>query len=289
MATAKKIVSKKVTPVRPATRRPIAVRATGVQWLLGAKIAVAVAAFCIPLSAGTWTPDRWEIHKLIALLAAVTVAWFCYFVHYFRRPMTSWTWHPLDWLVLAVGAVSVVGTFTSLDWWTSLTGLQGSYVETLPAILGFLSVYFLSTKLFITSADRLVVWSSLLGGIGLALLVQLFQFSGFSVLPASLANDPLFSPLANSSLQVALLASVVATIGLLLWPKAQGLRTPVTLVIGEQDELINPDKLKPYVEMTDPAIRAKSSIKVIPTRKHLSILLKCSDSLADAIDHWLAN
>lgn len=221
MATAKKIVSKKVTPVRPATRRPIAARATGVQWLLGAKIAVAVAAFCIPLSAGTWTPDRWEIHKLIALLAAVTVAWFCYFVHYFRRPMMSWTWHPLDWLVLAVGAVSVVGTFTSLDWWTSLTGLQGSYVETLPAILGFLSVYFLSTKLFITSADRLVVWSSLLGGIGLALLVQLFQFSGFSVLPASLANDPLFSPLANSSLQVALLASVVATIGLLLWPKAQ--------------------------------------------------------------------
>ena len=121
----------------------------------------------------------------------------------------------------------------------------------------------------------------------------LSAFSGRNLFNSSRAVDFNYPPRILKA-DPLLLSGITTSMAYALTPEApleqaQGLRTPVTLVIGEQDELINPDKLKPYVEMTDPAIRAKSSIKVIPTRKHLSILLKCSDSLADAIDHWLAN
>ncbi len=220
MAITKKTASKKITPARVAPRP--ATPGSGISaWSMIAKVAIAIGAFVIPLAAGTWTPDRWEIHKTVVLLAVVTIAWFCYFVGQFRRPIGAWTWHPLDWLVVALGAAAIVGTLTSLDWWTSLTGLQGSYSETLPVTLGFMSIYILSTRLFRTSSDRMMIWTALLSGIGISLLLQLFQVSKVSFFSGALANDQLFSTLANSSLQVAVLAAIVATIGLLLWTKAK--------------------------------------------------------------------
>lgn len=194
-----------------------------------AKIALAFGAFLIPLAAGTWTADVWEIHKTLVLLAVVTIAWFCYFVGQFRQPATMWKWHPLDWLVLILGLAAVIGTITSVDWWTSLTGLQGTYVETFPVVIGLLSLYVLSARLFRTSADRLVVWAALLGGIGFALLIQLFQLSGVSFFSGFVADDKLFTPLANSSLQASLLAATVATVGLLLWTKATETWSKVSL------------------------------------------------------------
>lgn len=194
--------------------------ATPSRWELAAKVALAAGALVVPLFIGTWTPDQWEIHKTLVLMAVVTVAWFCFSLAQFRRPMAAWHWHPLDWLVLGLGFATLIGTVTSVSWRISVFGIQGTYAETLPVTIAMISYYFLSTRLFRTSTDRLVVWSALLTGIGTALLAQLFQFSDVSLLPSSLAKIPLFSPLANANLQAALLAAVLSTIGLLLWSRA---------------------------------------------------------------------
>lgn len=227
MAITKKTAAK-TTPTRPASTRVTPTDHSA--WTTVAKLSLAVAAFLIPLAAGTWTPDRWEIHKTVVLMAAVTIAWLGYFLAQFRRPESPWVWHPLDWLVLTLGLAAIVGTVTSVDWWNSLVGLQGSYSETLPVILGGISIYFLCVRLFRTAADRMIVWAALLVGVGLALLLQLFQLSDISLFPGSLADDKLFSTLANSSLQVSLLAATVATVGLLLWTKAREVWAKVSLV-----------------------------------------------------------
>lgn len=227
MAITKKTVAKK-TPTRTVTTRVAPVEHS--TWTTVAKLSLAVAAFLIPLAAGTWTPDRWEIHKTVVLLSAVTIAWLGYWLAQFQHPLSPWVWHPLDWLVLTLGSAAVIGTVTSVDWWNSLVGLQGSYSETLPVILGGISIYFLCVRLFRTAADRMIVWAALLAGIGIALLLQLFQLSGISLFSGQLANDKLFSVLANSSLQVSLLAATVATVGLLLWTKAREVWSKFSLV-----------------------------------------------------------
>lgn len=224
MPTPKRAPLKKVvTPSRPLTARPAtSTRIDGVSgWEIAAKIALTLGIFLIPLLVGSWTPDRWEVHKTILLLAVVTIGWFCFFLSQFRRPTVSWRWHPLDWLVLGLGASALVGTATSMSPATSLFGLQGAYAETLPVILSFVSIYFLAARLFRTSAERFIVWAALLGGIGFSLLLQLFQFSDFSLLPAALSSSVLFSTMSNSSLQVAILAAIVGTVGLLLWPNTK--------------------------------------------------------------------
>lgn len=223
MAITKKTTSKKVLSANTVNRKSAGSSSGSSAWTTVAKLALAFGAFLIPLAAGTWTPDLWEIHKTVVLLAVITIAWFCYFLGQFRQPAAMWKWHPLDWLVIILGLAAIVGTITSVDWWTSLTGLQGSYSETLPVILGCVSIYVLSARLLRTSGDRMMVWSALLSGIGLALLLQLFQLSGVSFFSGIVAGDQLFSPLANSPLQVALLAAIVATVGLLLWTKAKEL------------------------------------------------------------------
>lgn len=226
----KTVVTKKIiTPTKPIISSVAPLKASG--WTLGAKISLALAAFLIPLTIGTWTPDRWEINKALVLMIAITVAWVCYWVGQFRRPESPWHWHPLDWLVLMLGITTIVGSVTSVTWWSSVVGIQGVYTETLPVTLAFMSIYLLSARLFRSSADRLIVWAALLGGIGLSLLIQLFQFSDLSILPGSLSTEPLLSTLANSSLQVALFAAIISTIGFFLWPKAKERWAQVSLAV----------------------------------------------------------
>ena len=224
MPTPKKSTVQRITSITrlPTRRDPLSAAAPAPSgWDLAAKTALATGAFLIPLAVGSWTPDRWEINKTVVLLATVTVAWCCYFVGQLRRPTGAWRWHPLDWLVLMLGLAALIGTVTSVTWWTSVAGIQGAYAETLPVTLGFISVYFLSARLCRTSAERLIIWSALLSGVGLSLFLQLFQFAGVALLPGALGQDKLFSTMDNSSLQVALLAAVLGAMGLFLWPKAR--------------------------------------------------------------------
>lgn len=199
-------------------------------WLLTSKAVIAVGTFLIPLAVGTWTPDRWEIHKAIILLATVTIAWLCYFIAQFKQPGVGWRWHPLDWLVILLGFSATVGTLTSANWWTSVSGLQGAYAETLPVTLAFIGFYLLSARLFRAPSERLIIWSAFIGGVGLSLLLQLFQFSEVSLLPGSLGDNPLFSTLANSTSQAGILAAIVATAAMMLWARARERWAQIALV-----------------------------------------------------------
>jgi tetratricopeptide (TPR) repeat protein len=210
MPVAKKSSAKKITPRS----------SHGISgWIMIAKIALTTMVLIVPLLVGDWTPDRWEIHKVFVLLLAVTIAWLAWFIGQFRQPATIWRWHPMDWLVLTLGAAALIGTITAITPWTSLAGIQGSYAETLPVTLAFVSLYFLGARLFSSPRERFLLWAALLTGMGLSLLLQLSQFAGLSLLPTSFASDKLFSTMSNSSAQVAILAAIVSTVGLLLWPK----------------------------------------------------------------------
>ncbi len=219
-SSAKKILTAAVVEKQQASAGTSTSRSRG--WDIAAKTAITIGVFLLPLMTGNWTGDHWEIHKTVILLLSVTVAWLCYTIGQLRHPSGGWVWHPLDWIVIALGAATVIGTTTSVNWWTSVAGLQGAYAETLPVMIGLISIYFLSVRLFQTSAERAIIWSALLGGIGLSLLIQLAQFSGLTLLPAKLVSaDPLFSTLANSSIQVAVLAAMIGTVGFLLIPQAK--------------------------------------------------------------------
>ena len=234
MPTPKKTTVKKTVPLTKPAMTATRPRPSGISgWELTAKMALAVGAFFIPLMVGTWTADRWEIHKAVLLLIVVTIAWLAFFLSQFRRPAMAWKWHPMDWLILGLGAATLVGTVTAINPWMSLNGIQGAYAETLPVTIALISLYFLSARLFRTQHERFIIWAALLGGVGFSLLAQLFQFSDISLFTGSLSADMLFSTLTNSSLQTSILAAVVATVGLLLWSKAkeQWSRLGIALVV----------------------------------------------------------
>lgn len=230
MPTPKKTVTKKPQARRLPSRSSIVDR-----WDLVAKTAITLVAFLIPLFVGNWTPDRWEIHKAAILILGTLVAWVCWTIGRFQRPGLGWRWHPLDWLALVIGMVAVVGTVTSMNPWISISGLQGALSETMPVTLALVSVYFLSARLFTTAHDRFIVWVAVLTGMGLSLLAQMLQFAGWSWLTNDIANDRLFSTMTNSSLQTAIVAAIIGTIGLLLWPKAKELwaRLGVAFVVAQ--------------------------------------------------------
>lgn len=190
----------------------------GLPWIRIAQLSLCLTFFLLPVFVANWTADNWETHKLLLLLIGVSVAWFAFFMAALRRGRWSWDWYVLDWPVLGLAVTAAVGTLLSVHPWQSLVGLSGTVAGTLPATLGFVSVYFLLGQLFNGRRERRLAWASALGGVGLSLLLQLFQFSRLSLLPATWQNNPLFSTLANSPLQAALLAAVIGTAALVLWP-----------------------------------------------------------------------
>lgn len=218
--------AKKKTAV-PARQLTVSPRPTsaktdpGAGWERLAQVTLCVSFLVLPLFVGAWTPDSWEIHKLVILLIAVSLAWFAWFMAALRRGRMRWSWHLLDWPVIGLLIAQVIGTIISVRPWQSLVGVSGTLVDTLPATVGFISVYFLVAQLFRGKHEQTIVWASLLGGVGLTLVAQLFQFSKVSLLPGAWQHNQLFSTLANSPVQTGIMAAVVATVGLLLWAGAK--------------------------------------------------------------------
>ncbi len=205
-------------PPRRVAAAPRPVADAGLPWIRIAQLSLCLTFFLLPVFVANWTADSWETHKLLLLLVGVSLAWFAFFMAALRRGQWTWGWHVLDWPVLGLAVTGLVGTLLSVHPWQSLVGLNGTVANTLPASLGFVSVYFLLGRLFGGRHERRLAWASALGGVGLSLLLQLFQFSRLSLLPATWQDNPLFSTLANSPLQAALMAAVVGTTALVLWP-----------------------------------------------------------------------
>lgn len=204
----------------------------GLQWENVAKSAICLAMLMVPLLVMTWTNDTWELHKLTILLLLMTVAGCAYFVASLRRGSFRWTWHPLDVVVLLLAAMAVIGTFVSVDWWQSLGGVNGWQSHTLPAVLGYVGLYFLIAKTFRTAHDRMIGWISLLTGVGVALLLQMFQYSDASFLPASLAKIPLFSLFGSGLAGGSIMAAFFGGAALLFWHQAKERWQRVTIIAG---------------------------------------------------------
>lgn len=180
-----------------------------------AKTALTLGLFLLPLTVTSWTTDSWELSKSILLLAVVSLAAIAFAVVLFRRGTAQWQWHPLDLLVLGLGVATAVGTLTSVHPWASLAGVPGWQSHTLPLTAAFLGYYFLMAATFRTVADRRIAWAAMLGGLGVSLLLQNFQFANLIPWPAIWADNALFSTLSNQPVQVAVLAAVFAAAWLL--------------------------------------------------------------------------
>lgn len=186
-----------------------------------AQFSLCLTLFLVPLVVGSWTADAWETHKLVVLLLGVSFAWLGFLLAKLQGYPLPWTWHLLDWPVLGLAAVALIGTATSVHPWQSLVGVNGTLAGTAPATVVFISLYFLISRLFRSQHEHSLVWVSLLGGAGISLLLQLFQFSGVPLLPAPFQASRLFSTIANSPIQDGLVAAIVATAALLLWSTAK--------------------------------------------------------------------
>ncbi|MBI5466964.1 MAG: tetratricopeptide repeat protein [Candidatus Kerfeldbacteria bacterium] len=210
------------TPVAPRRRSSISPATTpGLRWVHFSQFSVCLTLLMLPLMVGGWTADSWETHKLLLLLLGVSFAWLGFLLAKLQGYPLPWTWHLLDWPVLGLVAVAIIGLIVSVQPWHGIVGLNGTLAGTVPATIGMVSLYFLVSRLFRSQHEHTIVWSSLLGGAGISLLLQLFQFSGVSLLPAPFHVSRLFSTLANSPVQDGIIAAAVVTAAMLLWTMAK--------------------------------------------------------------------
>lgn len=186
-----------------------------------AKTIATLGLFLTPVAVSTVTTDAWETPKLYVLLGTVTVAWLSFLIGLLRRKATRWTWHPLDWVVLVLAVASTISTITSVHVSTSIWGIGGWMTGTFLATITFVGLYFLLAQLMTSRHDHMIAWAALLGGTGFALLLALFQFSQFSLLPAPLSSNPLVTTLSNSMSQVAVIAGILGAVALLLWTRTR--------------------------------------------------------------------
>lgn len=193
----------------------------GQTWDVLARSFLTLGLFLIPLTVLPWTSEFWELPKAMVLLVTVTISGLCYGIGAFRRRTISWSTVPLDWLLIALGAIIGLSTLTSVRPWQSLVGISGWYAETLPVIAALLGLYALLGQLFRRDSDQRLAWTALLGGLGASFFLQMFQFSDRSLLMVGLPRARLFSTVAGSPTAVAVLAAIFTAGGLLFWPIAR--------------------------------------------------------------------
>lgn len=193
----------------------------GASWLIMSRVTVTLSILLTPLLVLSWTADVWETTKAMVLLIMVGLGWIFYFLAVLRSREHHWAMTRLDWIVVALWASLGISAVTSVNRWQSLVGISGSLVDAWPVMTAVVGFYFLTSQVFRTKAEQRAALGALLAGIGLALIFQMFQFSGFSLLPTSLPRaNTIFSLISNSLTDVAILAALFGTMMLLLWPAA---------------------------------------------------------------------
>ena len=202
----------------------------GASWDQAAKVTVVATILATILTVSWWNTEAWQLQKMLVFLAGISLAWVFYIIAMFKRQTHRWEWHPIDLLVVIFGLGAALSTLTSVNWWNSLFGISGWRDQSLLMILGLVGSYFLVAKLFITAADRRLLWWAILGGLTVGLLLQMFQFSGLSIFPGTWHSQSWFSVLTNSPTQLMLIAAFVATALMLivvgakeLWAQGLGL------------------------------------------------------------------
>lgn len=88
-----------------------------------------------------------------------------------------------------------------------------------------------------------------------------------------------------------LLTSITASMAYALTPEDPAkqfgvVSVPTSIIIGSDDELIDPEKLSRFIELLDPAVRGESSFSVVPGATHLSIVSRCASIVASTTDRW---
>lgn len=183
----------------------------GAPWEQAAKVTLVATIFATILTVAWWNTEAWQLQKMMVFLTGTTLAWVFYIIAMFKRQTQAWEWHPVDLLVVLFGATAVLSTVTSVNWWNSTFGISGWRDQSALMILAMVGSYFLVAKLFVTAADRKILWWSILGGLTLAILLQLFQFAGLSIWTGSWHSQTWFSALTNSPTQLMIIAAFVAT------------------------------------------------------------------------------
>lgn len=203
----------------------------GRAWDIVARTAVTLCLLVVPLLIIPLTLDAWELHKHAAVLGLTAIGWLAWLVAALRRRSAAFGWDRLDLLVVGIVTVAGLGTLWSSDRVLSLYGVSGSISESFPATVSLAALFVLARRVFSEAGERRLAWIGLGTGVGAALLLMIFQLSGWSLLPTNFTDQAWLSTLSNSADEIAAVASLFAAVGLLGWPRARE-RWQQTAVIG---------------------------------------------------------
>lgn len=193
----------------------------GLAWDNAAKTLVCLVFLMTPLIIGWWTSDLWESHKLLFLLLAVSAGWLCYWVAILQRGTIAWNWASFDWLVVGVVVMTGISTAASIRPLQSFVSPSGWYGDTLIALIALVGLYILTSQLFRRRHDQVLGWSSLLSGLVITTLLQLFQFSHFSLWPLGAPRQLFFNSISNSTVHLSVIVAMVGSAAMLGWAAAQ--------------------------------------------------------------------
>ena len=139
-----------------------------------------------------------SLDRLFILGFLVIVGWAVWLIKAIKEGALTWHWRKLDWLALAILAVSAVATFWSPSWRASLLGGYGQPMRSLVFLILLILLYFLAVNNW-SSRVRRSSWLAVLISFSFITIYSLCQLLGFYIIPVSFAKTIGFNPIGSLS------------------------------------------------------------------------------------------
>jgi len=161
-------------------------------------LVLAAIFFVLPLFFINVSWQGASLDRLFILGFLVIVGWAVWLIKAIKEGALTWHWRKLDWLALAILAVSAVATFWSPSWRASLLGGYGQPMRSLVFLILLILLYFLAVNNW-SSRVRRSSWLAVLISFSFITIYSLCQLLGFYIIPVSFAKTIGFNPIGSLS------------------------------------------------------------------------------------------
>ena len=139
-----------------------------------------------------------SLDKLFILGFLVIVGWAVWLIKVIKDGTLIWHWRKLDWLALAILAVSAIASFWSPSWRASFLGGYGQPMRSLVFLVLLILLYFLAVNNW-SSRVRRSSWLAILISFSFITIYSLCQLLGFYIIPLSFTKTIGFNPVGSLS------------------------------------------------------------------------------------------
>ncbi|HPX64633.1 MAG TPA: hypothetical protein PLG81_01170, partial [bacterium] len=139
-----------------------------------------------------------SLDKLFILGFLVIVGWAVWLIKVIKDGTLTWHWRKLDWLALAILAVSAIASFWSPSWRASFLGSYGQPMRSLVFLVLLILLYFLAVNNW-SSRVRRSSWLAILISFSFITIYSLCQLLGFYIIPLSFTKTIGFNPVGSLS------------------------------------------------------------------------------------------